>query len=246
MEAVNDAATRRSEKPGRYRAHAALGMTPWLRTHGKLSAGAAADHVETARQLEKLPRTEEALARGEIGYQHAVAMARTAEHVEAAQVRKAETMLLKAAGNMDPGQFASVTRDFEHRVDVEGALNDANRAHRRRYLQVGEAINGLVRIEGQVTPDAGAIIRTAIEPYARPSKGDDRTSGQRLADALVEFCGRGGAAQASANGRAGQANVCEAQPSSGAGPRPQLIIKAAGDTLAGIDGAPAGQLEWGG
>src|SRR5205807_6886100 len=32
----------------------------------------------------------------------------------------------------------------------------------------------------------------------------------------------------------------------GAGPRPQLIIKAAADTLAGIQGAPAGQLEWGG
>ena len=78
MEAVNGEATRRFEKTGGYRADGALGMTPWLRTHGKLSAGAAAEHVETARQLEKLPRTEEALARGEIGYQHAVAMARTA------------------------------------------------------------------------------------------------------------------------------------------------------------------------
>src|SRR5438270_7132588 len=80
MEAVNGEATRRFEKTGGYRADGALGMTPWLRTHGKLSAGAAAQHVETARQLEKLPRTEEALARGEIGYRHAVAMARTAEH----------------------------------------------------------------------------------------------------------------------------------------------------------------------
>ena len=235
MEAVNGEATRRFEKTGGYRADGALGMTPWLRTHGRLSAGAAAEHVETARQLEKLPRTEEALARGEIGYQHAVAMARTAEHVGAAQVRKAETMLLKAAGNMDPGQFASVTRDFEHRVDAEGALTEANRAHQRRYLQIGEAINGLVRIEGQVTPDAGAIIRTAIEPYARPPKGDDRSAGQRLADALVEVCRRGRSGQGSEVGHA-----------NGAGPRPQLVITAAADTLAGIEGAPAGRLEWGG
>jgi hypothetical protein len=56
--------TRRFDKAGGYRADGALGMVPWLRTHGKLSAGAAAEHVETARQLEKLPRTEEALARG--------------------------------------------------------------------------------------------------------------------------------------------------------------------------------------
>src|SRR2546430_13798520 len=235
MEAVNGEATRRFEKTGGYRADGALVMTPWLRTHGKLSAGAAAEHVETARQLEKLPRTEEALARGESGSQQGVAMARTAEHVGAAQVRKAETMLLKAAGNMDPGQFASVTRDFEHRVDAEGALTEANRAHQRRYLQIGEAITGLVRIEGQVTPDAGAITRTAIEPYARPPKGDDRSAGQRLADALVEVCRRGRSGQGSEVGHA-----------NGAGPRPQLVITAAADTLAGIEGAPAGRLEWGG
>src|SRR5438128_1963617 len=190
MEAANAEATRRFEKAGSYRGDGPLGTVPWLRTHGKLSAGAAAEHVETARQLEKLPRTEEALARGEIGYQHAVAMARTAEHVGAAQVRKAEAILLKAAEKMDPGQFAGVAKSFEHQVDAQTALIEANRADQRRYLQIGEAMNGLVRIEGQVTPDAGAIIRTAIEPYAKPSKGDERSAGQRLADALVEVCRR--------------------------------------------------------
>ena len=231
IEAVNGEATRRFEKAGGYRADGSLGMVPWLRTHGKLSAGAAAEHLETARQVEQLPRTEEALARGEIGYQHAVAMARTAEHVGAAQVRKAESKLLKAAESMDPGQFVGVAKDFEHQVDAESALTEANRAHQRRYLQIGEAMSGLVRIEGQVTPDAGAIIRTAIEPYAKPSKGDERTTGQRMADALLEVCRRGGTGLVSGNG---------------GGPRPQLIITAAVDTLAGIDGAPAGQLEWGG
>ena len=231
IEAVNGEATRRFEKAGGYRADGSLGMVPWLRTHGKLSAGAAAEHLETARQLEQLPRTEEALARGEIGYQHAVAMARTAKHVGAAQVRKAESMLLKAAESMDPGQFVGVAKDFEHQVDAESALTEANRAHQRRYLQIGEAMNGLVRIEGQVTPDAGAIIRTAIEPYAKPSKGDERTAGQRMADALLEVCRRGGTGLVSGYG---------------GGPRPQLIITAAVDTLGGIDGAPAGQLEWGG
>src|SRR5205814_9042383 len=195
-EAVAADATRRFEKAGGYKADGFLGMVPWLRVNGKLSGGAAAERVETARQLKALPRTEEALTRGEIGYQHAVAMARTAEHVGAAQVRKAEATLLKAAETMDPGQFVSVAKNFEHQVDAERALSEANQAHQRRYLQIGEAINGLVRIEGQVTPDAGAIIRTAIEPYAKPSKGDERTAGQRLADALVEECRRRGSGRA--------------------------------------------------
>ena len=231
-EAVAAEATRRFEKAGGYKAEGFLGMVPWLRVKGKLSGGAAAERVEVAHQLKELPRTEEALARGEIGYQHAVAMARTAEHVGAAQVRKAEATLLKAAETMDPGQFVGVAKNFEHQVDAEAALAGANRAHARRYLQIGEVINGLARIEGQLVPEAAARIQTAMEPFMKPAKADERTAGQRAHDALVEVCRRAGAA---GEGRA-----------DGAGPRPQLIIKASLDTLAGIEGAPAGELEWGG
>ena len=106
-EAVSAEATRRFEKSGGYRADGSLGIAPWMRTNGKLTGAAAAEHVEMARQLGSLPKTEEALGRGEIGYQHAVAMARTAEHVGAAAVRKAESSLLKAAQAMDPGQLTN-------------------------------------------------------------------------------------------------------------------------------------------
>jgi Domain of unknown function (DUF222) len=230
-EAVTAEATRRFEKAGGYKADGFLGMVPWLRVNGKLSGGAAAERVETARQLKELPRTEEALARGEIGYQHAVAMARAAEHVGAAQVRKAETSLLKAAETMDPGQFVAVAKNFEHQVDAQAVLADANRAHQRRYLQLGEVSNGLVRLEGQLVPEAAAMLRTRMEPFLKPAKGDERTAGQRAHDALAEILRRG-------------ANAGDGK-SSGA-PRPLVIIKADRDTLAGIDGAPAGELEWGG
>src|ERR1700675_551307 len=229
-EAISADATRRFEKAGGYKADGFVGMIPWLRVNGKLSGGAAAERVEVARQLSELPRTEEALARGEIGYQHAVTMARTAQTVGAAQVRKAEGTLLKSAETMDPGQFLGVAKNFEHQVDAQAALAEANRAHERRYLRIGQPVDGLVRIDGLLDAEGGAIVRTALEPYARPTKGDRRTPGQRLADGLVTHCRRGG----------GQGHP------DGAGPRPQLIIKAELDTLAGIDGAPAGQLEWGG
>src|SRR5438552_16113817 len=185
-EAVTAEATRRFEKAGGYKADGFLGMVPWLRVNGKLSGGAAAERVETARQLKALPRTVEALTRGEIGYQHAVAMARTAEHVGAAQVRKAEATLLKAAETMDPGQFITVAKNFEHQVDAEAALADANRAHQRRYLQIGEVTNGLVRLEGQLVPEAAAMLRTRLESFMKPAKGDQRTAGQRAHDARVE------------------------------------------------------------
>ena len=229
-EAMAAEATRRFEKARGYQADGFLGMVPWLRVKGKLSGGAAAERVEVAHQLKELPRTEEALARGEIGYQHAVTMARTAEHLGATQVRKAEATLLKAAETMDPGQFVGVARNFEHQVDAQAALTEANRAHERRYLRIGQPLDGLVRIEGLLDAEGGAIVRTALEPLAKPTKADTRTTDQRLADALVERC---------------QVRSGGGHPD-GAGPRPQLIIKASLDTFAGIDGAPAGNLEWGG
>ena len=229
-EALAADATRRFEKAGGYKADGFVGMIPWLRVNGKLSGPAAAERVEVAHQLKDLPRTEEALARGEIGYQHALTMARTAQTLGAAQVRKAEPTLLKAAETMDPGQFLGVAKNFEHQVDGQAVLAEANRAHERRYLRIGQPVDGLVRIDGLLDVEGGAIVRTALEPYAKPTKGDQRTPGQRLADGLVTHCRRG----------AGQGHP------DGAGPRPQLIINATLDTLAGIDGAPAGQLEWGG
>ena len=229
-------ATRRFEKAGGYKADGFLGMIPWLRVNGKLSGGAAAERVETARQLKELPRTEEALVRGEIGYQHAVTMARTAEQVGAAQVRKAEATLLKAAESMDPGQFVSVAKNFEHQVDAEAALAQANRAHARRYLQIGGVINGLARIEGQLVPEAAAKLQTAMEPFMKPAKGDERTAGQRAHDALIEVCRR--------TDPAGRGDG-EGRPTGGQS-RPLVIITASLDTLAGIDGAPAGELERGG
>src|SRR2546426_6925192 len=107
-------------------------------------------------------------------------MARTAEHVGAAAVRKAEASLLKAAETMDPGQFVGVAKNFEHRVDAAGALAETNRAYERRYFHIGEAVDGLVRLDGLLDAEAGATVRTALNPFMKPGKADDRTAGQRL------------------------------------------------------------------
>src|SRR5260370_16209633 len=137
-------------------------------------------------------------------------MARTAQPLGADPVRKAEATLLKAAETMDPGQFVAVAKNFEHQVDAQAALTEANRAHARRYLRIGQQVDGLVRIDGLLDAECGAIVRTALEPFAKPTKGDTRTPDQRLVDALVDRC---------------QVRAGAGHPD-GAGPRPQVIIKA--------------------
>ncbi len=229
LEAVFASGVRSFDRSGEYKADGALTVTEWLRWKCKLSGGAAAERVEIAHQLEKLPKTEAAFASGDVGYQHVAVIARAAEHVGAAAVRNEEASLLQAAQTMDPGKFTSVAKNFEHRVDAEGALDEANRAHARRYLHLGEPQDGMVRIDGLLDAEGGATVRTALQAFMKPMKDDERTFGQRQHDALIELCRHG------AGGKR-----------DGAGPRPQLIIRASLDTLVGMPGAPAGELEGGG
>jgi hypothetical protein len=229
LEAVFATGVRRFDKSGEYKADGALSLTAWLRWKCKLSGGAALERVEIARQLENLPKTEAAFANGDLGYQHVAVMARAAEHVGAAAVRKEEDSLLKVAQTMDPGQFTGIAKNFEHRVDAAGALAEANHAYQRRYFHIGEPVDGLVRLDGVLDAEGGATLRTALQAFMKPIKDDARSFGQRSADALMELCRHGSGSKRD-----------------GAGPRPQLIIRASLDTLAGTMGAPAGELEGGG
>src|SRR5216684_7419180 len=153
---------RRFDLSGEYKADGALSLTAWLRWKCKLSGGAAAERVEIARQLEKLPQTQAAFASGEVGFQHVAVLAHTAEHVGAAAVREDEANLLQSARTMDPGQFTTVAKNFEHRVDAAGALAEANRAYERRYFHISEPQNGLVRLDGPVDVEGSATLRTAL------------------------------------------------------------------------------------
>ena len=226
-EAIFAEGLRRYDKSGEYKADGAVTLIAWLRDRCRLSASAAAERVGVARQLEQLPKTELAFARGEVAYQHVAAIARAADHVGVAAVRKEETSLLQAAGRMDPGQFTNHAKDFEHRVDAASVLEEANRAHARRYFYVSEPIDGLVRLDGLLDVEGGAVLRSALNALVPPRKDDERTPGQKRADALIQLCHQ----------RAGRQD--------GTGPRPQLIIRANLDTLAGTAGAPAGELESG-
>jgi uncharacterized protein DUF222 len=229
IEAAFADGVRRFDKSGEYAADGALSIVAWLRWKCRLSGGAAAERVSIARQLDKLPKIEQAFSRGDLGYQHVAAIARTADNVGAAAVRKEEGQLLKAAETMDPGQFTGVVKSFEHRVDAAFALAEANRAYARRYLHLSEPSNGLMHLEGLLDTEGGATLKTALDALMpAPNKDDERTAGQRRADALVDLARN--ALDGSKLGTTG-------------GQRPHLVITTSIETLAGVQGAPAAQLE---
>jgi hypothetical protein len=207
------------DSTGEYRAAGALSSVAWLKWKCRLSGGAAAERLGIARQLEQLPKTQDAFAKGEVGYQHVAALARTAENVGSAPVRQHEATLLQAAQTMDPGRFAGIIKDFEQRVDAASVLGQANRAYARRYLHLSEAVNGLLRLDGLLDAEGGAIVRTALNAVTSRAKEDERTAGQRTHDALIDLCKRvldGGML-----------------PERG-GQRPHLIVSTSIDGLAGL------------
>src|ERR1700694_5528968 len=74
---------------------------------------------------------------------------------------------------------------------------------------------------GWLDPEAGSLLRSALEPLARKSGvGDDRTRDQRLADALVEATTRDH--------------------------QTELVVTCTLETLEGRAGSPAAETEWGG
>lgn len=228
LEAVFVEGLGRFDKSGEYASDGALDVVAWVRDKCRYTSTAAAERVGMARQIDNLPQTRKAFATGELAYQQVAVMTKTAEHVGAAAVRRAESSLLRLAETMDPGQFTGVAKNFEIQINKEAALADANRAHQRRYLNISEPTDGMVRIDGMLDAEAGAVVRNAVNSMPPPARDDDRTPGQRRADRLVEICLKPGATAAD-----------------GSGPRPHLIVRAGLDTLAGSPGAPGGELDGG-
>jgi len=88
-----------------------------------------------------------------------------------------------------------------------------------RTLEITSGGNGWVSIKGFFDSAGGATVRKALEPLARKAGADDkREREQRLADALVQLA-------------------------TGAKPA-QLQVTASIETLMGLAGAPAGEMEF--
>ena len=228
-EGISADVVRRFEKSGAWAQDGALSMVSWLKSNGKLSGGAAMERVSMARQLEKLPETAQAFRRGDLGYQHVAILTHTAEKVGTSALKNEEASLLQAAQCMDPGQFAGVAKAFEFRLDQAAALIEANRAYSRRYLHLSEPKDGLVYLEGRLDAEGGAVVKTALDALMQaPHRDDDRTAGQRRADALVDLARR---------------PLAGSKLGSTGGMRPHLVITASVETLAGVPGAPVAELQ---
>jgi hypothetical protein len=204
----------------------------WLRQRTRMGHPDAHQRVRVARALHRGPLagTAQALADGEVSYQHAVALTRATQELPAATVAAAEPVLLEAARRLDPPTLRKVVGHLVEVADPNAAQQQAQRRHDRRGLWVAPTFAGMVAVDGLLDPEAGETLLTALEPLARPSTAEDaRSAAQRNADALTELARR-----QLEGGRLPQAG----------GVRPQVTVTVDLASLLGQAGLPGGEGGW--
>ena len=188
----------------------------WMRFNCHMTAGAAGNAIAVGENLEKMPESHQAIVDGEIGFAHLATMARTAEVLDD---RFDEKLLVEKAKENSPGKFFYICHHARHAADAKRyAAEQAEQVEQRR-LKLSKWMDGSVLISGQLDPIGGAAVLTALEPLARKSgPDDDRCLEQRNADALVELA-------------------------SGGGSQAQIQVTSSLETLLGLAGAPAAEME---
>ena len=126
----------------------------WLTWRIGLAPGAAREHVRVARALGALPRLAQALARGELSYSKVRELTRVA-------TAETEERLLAVGRAGTAEHVARIVRGWR-RMDRKAELREAALQHARRGLHVYENEDGMVRVKGWLTPEAGALLRKAL------------------------------------------------------------------------------------
>ena len=193
-----------------------LSPIDWIRFNCRMTHHAVADRVAVGERLGGLAESAQSVRSGEIGFAHLTVMARTANAVGE---RFDEAALLAQARECSPGKFHYRCLHYRHAVDAKGYADEQSELAESRHLSLSTAQDGCLLINGVLDPVGGAAVRGALEPLARPcGDHDGRNREQRLADALVDL-------------------ACGSQPV-------QLQVTSSLETLLGLWGAPAGEMEF--
>ena len=127
----------------------------WLSWRTGLAPGAAREHVRVARALGYLPRLSAAMQRGAVSYSKVRAVTRVA-------TPETEQSLLDAAQSGTAAHVEQIVRGWR-RVDRAAEQTNEQRRQDRRSLRTWVDEDGMVVVQGRLTPEVGAVLRRALE-----------------------------------------------------------------------------------
>ena len=171
----------------------------WLADRLRMPVPAARALVGQAAALDAAPQPlREALAAGAVSVEQAKVIADAVAALPASLgpqiVTQAATSLIGSAAQFDPitlrrlGQrvLDTIAPQIAEEADRKALEREERRAYQNRYLTITAAGDGGSRLFGYLDAEGTAIVRAVLDPLTMPRQGDERTAGQRRADALVE------------------------------------------------------------
>jgi Domain of unknown function (DUF222)/HNH endonuclease len=167
-----------------------LSTSAWLVHRLRVTWSSAGQHVRMARGLRRMPHTRHALTAGAFSTT-AASMLVSARESNAAEFARVERTLVEAATTLAPRELRGAIDYWRDAVDRPAADDDAERRRQRRRLHVSPMLDGMVRVDGDLDPETGQTVITALRAVmssTRDERSDRPTAPQRRADALGEIC----------------------------------------------------------
>jgi hypothetical protein len=216
------------ERAGVHRRDGHVSTAAWIADRYGESAGAAKREVRTATALEQAPIVRDALRSGEVPIS-AVGILVEAREAHPEAFDRAARDLVEQATSVSADELRRVVAEWSQSVDEAegGELDRLARMRERRSLSVCAVPSGMVRVTGELDPETGEPVVTALRAIVdaglrgRGSVGDSRTVGQRYADALGELAER---------------YLSSSDRASVAGERPTVTVMIDAGALVGDDG----------
>ncbi|MBQ1020719.1 DUF222 domain-containing protein [Micromonospora sp. D93] len=223
-------------------AQGASSTAVWLRERLRLSGRGARQLVQLAATIDAAPSAvRDALLGGAITVEQGRVVAETIAALPAEAgpevADKATQLLVAWADRFDPTSLSRlgervlthVAPELADEAELKALERATERAEARRHVTLSEQQNGQVRLSGSLDTETASLLREAIDPLCAPAgEHDDRSPGQRRADALGEVC---------------RLALRTGQLPDNGGDRPQLVVTVSLDEL--VNGVRAGALETG-
>jgi len=206
----------------------------WIRGECRMTSHAAVTAIQVGTYEDDLPKSIDAFIDGRIGLAHLGLLAETAEfagQLTAPQVFE-EGHLLRKAERLNVSRFRKECYHARHAMDAAACVTAAADDVEYRRLRIRPDGGGGLSISGYFDAESGALLRTALEPLARPSGPKEyRGRDQRLADALVELAAH---------------RLDHGEVPARASQRSHLQVTTTLETLWGLAASPGAELEYAG
>jgi len=167
-----------------------LSTAGWLREFCQMTIRQASGLVRTAWSMTHMPTVTDRALEGGVPPRSMQLLGqvrdRNPEHFD-----NSESSFADSASSLSIGDLRYELSHWEQQVNYPKAVEHAEAQHERRNLYLTPLVDGMGDITGMLPPELFHTVTTVIDARVNPSwldADDDRTPGQRRADAIGEIC----------------------------------------------------------